>query len=101
NLNITENTNISIGERYNRDNKIMQFRTAFNTNLTRKLTIGADLWYDAKGGGVRDSALRMRLHEQCWGALFTLQRKPRINDSADYSMYVLVELAGIGSLGKK
>ncbi|MCX8027312.1 MAG: hypothetical protein N3A62_05605 [Thermodesulfovibrionales bacterium] len=100
-INVNNITTVSIGERYNRDNKIMQFRTALNTKLTQKLSVGADVWYDTKGGGLRDSTLRMRIDEQCWAALVTVQRKPRINETADYSFYFLVELAGIGTIGKK
>lgn len=99
---LNEKTNVVFGERFSRQQSILQYRTAIDTTLTKKWAISANLWFDAKGGGMRDSTLRIKYMEQCWAVNLSVTRRPRFNDqSPDYSVLALVELQGIGSIGKK
>ena len=101
-LSLSEKTNLVFGERFSRDNSIFQYRTSIDTVLTNRWGLSANLWFDAKGGGLRDSNLRIKYMEQCWAINLSITRRPRFNDqSHDYSILALVELKGIGSIGKK
>ncbi len=99
---VSDRLNIVLGERYSRQDNIMQYRTAIDTVLSKNWALGANVGYDAKGGGLRDSALNIKYTEQCWSVLFTITRRPRYNDeNADYGLFVMMELKGIGGIGKR
>ena len=91
------NAAISIGQRYNRKEDITQYTTAAVLNLSKSLQMAGRLWYDAKGGGVRDMAVSLTYLKQCWGVKFEFIKKP-----GDFSMMVMYELTGVMStLSKK
>ncbi|MCX8069938.1 MAG: hypothetical protein N2738_05480 [Thermodesulfovibrionales bacterium] len=99
---LNNKTNIIFGERFSRQQSILQYRTAIDTTLTNRWAISANLWFDAKGGGLRDSTVRVKYIEQCWAINLSITRRPRFNDqNPDYSVLALVELQGVGSFGKK
>ena len=84
---------ISLGERYNRNEDTMFYDLGMNYAHSKNLSAEARLWYDAKGGGVRDTSLRMKYQEQCWGLTMVVAKKP-----GDYSIYITIDLLGFGSL---
>ena len=101
-LALSNSVNLSFGERYSRVDNIHQYRGSINTTLSKLWATGINLWYDAKGGGLRDSSLSLKYTEQCWGTTLLLTRRPRYNEqTADYSLMFLVELKGLGTVGRK
>lgn len=97
-LNIFKDTIISIGERYDRFNKILFYKASIDSVLSKKLSMGASLWYDAKEKGLRDSQLRVRYEEQCWTTNIILSRRPGDETRpVEYNFIVLLELKGIGT----
>jgi LPS-assembly protein len=92
-----EGTTVTIGKRYAKDAKIMQSRVGIDSAVTRNISVHANIWYDLRGGGVRESALRTRYSQQCWAMDLSLSRTPGDNIMpAEYSFMVLFELRGLG-----
>jgi LPS-assembly protein len=92
-----EGTTVTIGKRYAKDAKIMQSRVGIDSAVTRNISVNANIWYDLRGGGVRESALRTRYSQQCWAIDLSLSRTPGDNIMpAEYSFMVLFELRGLG-----
>lgn len=97
-LKVFKDTDISIGERYERINEILFYRASLDSTLSNKLSVGASIWYDAKGKGLRDSVLRVRYNEQCWATNIILSRSPGDETRpVEYNFIVLLELKGIGT----
>ncbi|MEC4676570.1 MAG: LPS assembly protein LptD [Nitrospirota bacterium] len=80
---------LSVGQRYNREEDIMLYTTAFDLDPYKSVHIQAKLWYDAKGDGVRDIDVNLKYSRQCWGIRFEYSQKP-----GDYAIMVLFELRG-------
>jgi len=94
---VVEGTTVTIGERYAKDARIMQYRVGIDSAITRNISVNADIWYDLKGGGLRESALRTRYSQQCWAMDLSLSRKPGDDiRPPEYSFMVLFELKGLG-----
>lgn len=92
---------ISIGERYRRNEDTMFFDLGIHYTHSKSLSGEVKLWYDAKGGGVRDATLEVQYRKQCWGMTIGFNTKPA-NDVAgrprDYSISVTFDLLGFGSV---
>ena len=58
----------------------------------KRVNISSSIWYDAKGGGLRDMDVTMRYQRQCWGLKFEMVKKP-----GDFTTLFMVELAGLNS----
>lgn len=98
-IKVFDDTNIRLGERYSREHKIMFYKAAIDSTLTKKWAIDANVWYDAKGRGLRDSALKIKYSEQCWAAMMAVTRRPGDDTRpSEYSFMVFIELKGIGML---
>ncbi len=98
-IKVFDDTNIRLGERYSREHKIMFYKAAIDSTLTKKWAIDANVWYDAKGRGLRDSALKIKYAEQCWAAMMAVTRRPGDDTRpSEYSFMVFIELKGIGML---
>lgn len=96
-IKIADKTNISIGERYNKEERLMLYKAALDTELSRSWAINADVWYDAKSGGLRDAAVKTTYTSQCWALRLIFSRKPGDDiRSPEYSFMFLVELKGVG-----
>ncbi len=96
-VNIIEGTTVTIGKRYAKDTKVMQARAGIDSAVTRNISVNADIWYDLKGRGLRESTLKTRYSEQCWAMDLSLSRKPGDNiRPPEYSFMVLFELRGLG-----
>lgn len=83
-------TNLAFGQRYNRTENIMLYKAGLDFSPHRRVHVSSSIWYDAKGGGVRDMNIAMRYQRQCWGLRFEMSKRP-----GDYTVLVLFELAGL------
>ncbi len=96
---VADKTNVSIGERYARESKLMQYTAGIDSVLTRRWSVNANVWYDSKGAGLRDSTLKVIYTQQCWMVNVALTRRPGDNTRPpEYSFMVFIELKGIGIL---
>lgn len=83
-------TNFSLGQTYNRLENIMLYKAGVEFNYDKKVQLNSSIWYDAKGGGVRDMNVTMKYKRQCWGLRLELIKKPH-----DFTTLLMVELAGL------
>ena len=81
---------LTFGQRYNRTENIMVYKAGAAFSPYRNVRFTSSIWYDAKGGGVRDLSVTMRYLRQCWGLRFEVNKRP-----GDYTVLVLLELAGV------
>lgn len=84
--------NVSLGQTYDRKENIMLYKTGIEFSPFRSVNISGSIWYDAKGGGLRDMDVTMRYQRQCWGLKFEMVKKP-----GDFTTLFMVELAGLNS----
>ena len=84
--------NISVGERYNRQEDVMMYTASAEFSPYKSLHVTGSIWYDANGEGLRNLTLGLRYLRQCWGIRFEAEKSP-----GDFSMRVKIELAGLGS----
>jgi LPS-assembly protein len=82
----------SLGERYNKNEDNIFYDIGMNYVYSKNLSTEARLWYDAKGGGVRDATVRMKYQRQCWGITVAINKR-----LDDYSIYIMFDLLGLGS----
>lgn len=82
--------NLWFGQRYNRGENTLQYRTGIVIDIDKSLQLAGRLWYDAKGKGLGDMNLSLRYLSQCWGIRVEFVKKPK-----DYSMLVMYELTGL------
>ena len=92
----------SLGERYNQPDKTMFYDIGVSYTHSKNLSAEVKLWYDSKGGGVRDSNFIMKYLQQCWGMTIIVNRKPPDevkNKPSELSVFVTFDLLGLGSHG--
>lgn len=90
----------SLGERYNQPNKTMFYDIGASYTHSKNLSAEVKLWYDSKGGGMRDSTFTMKYVQQCWGMTIIVNRKPpdEVNNKpSEISVFVTFDLLGLGS----
>lgn len=90
----------SFGERYNQPDKTMFYDIGVSYTHSKNLSAEVRLWYDAKGGGVRDSNFIMKYLQQCWGMTIIVNRKPpdEVNSKpSELRVFVTFDLLGLGS----
>lgn len=88
------------GERYNQPNNTMFYDIGVGYTHSKNLSAEVKLWYDSKGGGMRDSSFIMKYLQQCWGMTITVNRKPpdEVNNKpSEISVFVTFDLLGLGS----
>lgn len=93
---------LSLGERASRVADTMNYDVGVSYAYSKNLSAETRLWYDAKGGGVRDASFEVRYTKQCWGMTMVINRKPpdEINKKpSDYSILITFNLLGLGSQG--
>ncbi|GAB5046664.1 LPS-assembly protein LptD [Thermodesulfovibrio sp. TK110] len=69
--------------------------------LSEKWSFTANVNYDAKGAGLRDSSLNLRYAEKCWAANISITRRPveiQGRQTSEFSFLVIFELKGIGPI---
>jgi len=95
---VAEKTKLKIGQNFNRDEKIMLYKAAVDSVLSQKWAVNAAAWYDAKGGGLRDSIIKTSYTKQCWALHLIFSRKPGHDGRpVDYSFVLFIELKGLGT----
>ncbi len=80
---------------------IKQYYLSLFKKLTERWSFTAYVNYDAKGAGLRDSALNIRYSEKCWAASINIKRRPveiKGRQTSDFSFIILFELKGIGAI---
>jgi len=90
----------SFGERYNQPNKTMFYDIGLVYTHSKNLSADVKLWYDSKGGGMRDATFNLRYLQQCWGMNIMVNRKPpdEINNKPrELKVLVTFDLLGLGS----
>ena len=90
----------SFGERFNQPNKTMFYDIGVSYTHSKNLSAEVKLWYDSKGGGVRDSNFIMKYLQQCWGMTIMVNRKPpdEVNNKpSELKVLVTFNLLGLGS----
>ncbi|MCX8031446.1 MAG: hypothetical protein N3A59_07720 [Thermodesulfovibrionales bacterium] len=97
NLKVYDKTNIYTGERYDKTNDIKFFSLGIDRTFSEKFIMGANLSYDAKGGGLRESTVKAVYKTQCWAVNATFSRKPSdVTKSSEYNFSLIFELTGLG-----
>lgn len=84
----------SLGQRYDRENRTLFYTGGLNVQLSRKVALSNTIWYDARGGGLRDLSSSLTYTSQCWGVTVTYVKQP-----GDYSILFGFELKGLGGFG--
>ncbi len=84
--------NFTLGERYSRKEDIMMYTAYVGFSPLKTVQVGAQMWYDAKGPGLRDVVVDVKYQKQCWGVRFEAVKSP-----GDFTMKVLFDLAGLTS----
>lgn len=83
----------SIGERYSRADDILFYSLGVNYHPSKAISAEGSLWYDARSRGFTDIMAKFKYKQQCWAATLAFTKKP-----GDYSISVLFDLLGIGTL---
>ena len=86
----------SLGQRYNTIEDLMLFTASMDLHPYKRVHITGSIWYDAKGGGLRDMDITMRYQRQCWGLRLVMIKRP-----GDYSMHLLFDIAGLSGESSK
>ena len=85
-------TSLFLGQTYNRTENIMFYKGGLSFSPFQRINFTSSIWYDAKGGGLRDMNIAIKYQRQCWGLSFQAIKRP-----GDFTMLVLLELAGLNS----
>jgi len=94
----------SFGERYNQPNKTMFYDIGIGYAHSKDLSAEMKVWYDAKGGGMRDSTFTLKYLQQCWGMTLMVSRIPpdeTKNKPSEFRVFVTFDLLGLGSYSVK
>lgn len=95
-----EKTTISIGERYTRGfPDLFQYSVGLSSIITKKWSLASNILYDLKGGGMRDSNIKIIYRQQCWALVSHFSRTPGDNvRPAEYKYMFIIELLGVGGI---
>lgn len=83
---------LTLGQTYYRAEDIMVYKGGLSLNPFKRILFNSSIWYDAKGGGLREMNISLKYQQQCWGLSFQSIKSP-----GDFTMMVLLELAGLNS----
>lgn len=96
-LRLSDDIAIYAAERYDKTNDINFLSAGFDKALSKRLSVGANVSYDTKGGGVRESIIRGLYKQQCWALNTVFSRKPSDSTrAAEYNFSLIFELTGVG-----
>ncbi len=90
---LSERLTVTVGERYHRTEDILFSLFGLNAILSKEFSAEGYLWYDAKGGGLRDFIAKLKYQKQCWGMSAIVTKS-----GEEYSFVVLIDLLGIGTI---
>jgi LPS-assembly protein len=83
-------TTISAGQRYNKQNDILNYVSSIGLYPYKSLYMEGRLWYDAKSKEISDLSMNIKYTRQCWGINLEFVKRP-----GDYSVVVMFDLKGI------
>lgn len=69
--------------------------------LSEKWSFTANVNYDAKGPGLRDSSLNIKYTEKCWAVNVSITRRPvqiQGRQTSEFSFLIIFELKGLGPI---
>jgi LPS-assembly protein len=96
---VADKTTVTVGERYSRENRIMFYTASLDSVLTSRWSVNANIWYDSKRGGLRDSTIKTTYLQQCWAVNISATRRPGDDRRPpEYSFMIFIELKGVGTL---
>jgi LPS-assembly protein len=81
---------ISAGQRYNRQNDILNYVSSIGLYPYKSLYMEGRLWYDAKMKEINDISMNLKYTRQCWGINLEFVKRP-----GDYSVVVMFDLKGL------
>jgi len=87
---------VSVGQRYNRVEDILEFKAGFTVKPVRAIEMGMDVWYDAKGEGLTNLTARLNYLSQCWGMRIEAAKR-----SGDFTLTVMFDLFGMTARAPK
>ena len=87
---------VHVGQRYNREEDIMEFKAGIVITPVRAIEIGMKVWYDAKGDGLTNLSVNMKYSSQCWGVRISAEKTP-----GDFTMQVMFDLFGVTAKAPK
>lgn len=95
----SESVRLSFGTRIQKDINVQLLKAGIESVVSKDLHVLADMLYDSKSGGLRESAVRAVYKQQCWTGNIAVIRRPgdQIRPS-DYSLLLTFELKGIGKI---
>ena len=85
-------TDLAVGQRFNRKDNILMYTGAASYSPNDYLRLTSQVWYDAKGEGLRDLTVNVRYQKQCWGIRVEAVKRP-----GDFTMKVFFDIMGLNS----
>ncbi len=85
-------TELAVGQRFNRKDNIMIYTGAASFSPNDYLRLTSQIWYDAKGQGLRDLTVNLKYQKQCWGIRVEAVKRP-----GDFTMRVFFDIVGLNS----
>ncbi|MDA8169019.1 MAG: LPS assembly protein LptD [Nitrospiraceae bacterium] len=84
-------TQITARERFARSENTWLHSLGAIVKASPKVSVETNIWYDTKGGGLRQLDTAVHYTSQCWGITVMLSKKP-----GNTAVYFRVQLRGIG-----
>jgi LPS-assembly protein len=84
-----------------KEDEVKTYSMTVVKQLSEKWSITANVNYDAKGAGLRESSLNIRYAQKCWATNVSLNRRPverNGKETSEFSFLVIFELKGIGAI---
>lgn len=94
----------TLRDQYNSQEKeggVKTYALAIAKKLSEKWSFTANLNYDAKGPGLRDSSLNIKYTQSCWATNIAITRRPveiQGRKTSEFSFLVIFELKGLGPI---
>jgi len=81
---------LNLGERYSRELDLLFLNSSVNYQLSQALALNSTIWYDLKGGGLRNFVAGASWKRQCWTLNLRYIKTPE-----DYSIHASIDLRGL------
>ena len=81
---------LNLGERYSRELDLLFLNSSVNYQLSQALALNSTIWYDLKGGGLRNFVAEASWKRQCWTLNLRYIKTPE-----DYSIHASIDLRGL------
>ena len=81
---------LNLGERYSRELDLLFLNSSVDYQLSQALALNSTIWYDLKGGGLRNFLAGASWKRQCWTLNLRYIKTPE-----DYSIHASINLRGL------